>query len=171
MDRKGQHIEQHYWFNELNVRAGVVASGAFVGPLEAVHGVHMHSVIGAVLVDVRRTTVPGDVHSRNFVLGGDAQQVESLQQPEEGHHGGCYPARDYQDFDDLRSQQLAAASHEQPVGPVASAAVDLQNVVLLGEEAHEDQPPGAASAVQLGGFQRIVVVQASWRMTETAIIE
>jgi hypothetical protein len=57
----------------------------------------------------------------------------------------------------------------QPVGPVAGPAVNFQDVVLFSEEAHKEHTPGAASSVQLGGFQRVVVVQASWRITRTGI--
>jgi hypothetical protein len=129
----------------------------------------MHSMIGVVVVYVRSTTVPGDVHSGDFVLRGDAKQAEPVQQPEEGSHGDRHPARDAQNFDDLRAEQLASASHEQPVGPVAGPAVNFQDVVLFSEEAHKEHTPGAASSVQLGGFQRVVVVQASWRITRTGI--
>lgn len=39
--------------SDLYVGAGGVTAGAFVGAFVAVHGVHMHAVIGVVVVDVR----------------------------------------------------------------------------------------------------------------------
>lgn len=112
----------------------------------------MHPVIGVVVVDVRRTTMPSDVHSSDFVLRRDAQQAESSQQPKERRHCGRHPTSDAQDFEDLRGEELASAAHEEPMGSAAIAAVNFQNVVLLGEEAHKEHTPGATASVQLRGF-------------------
>lgn len=110
------------------------------------------------MVDIRRPTMAGDIHARHFVLGGDAQQPEALQQPEERRHSDRHPSRNDQNFDKLRSQQLASTSHEESVWSVTGASVDLQDVILLRKQAYENQPPCAAASVQLRRFQGVVVV-------------
>lgn len=43
----------------LHIGTGIVAARSFIGSFLAVHGVHVHGVIGTIMVDVGSTAVPG----------------------------------------------------------------------------------------------------------------
>ncbi|BAS90025.1 Os04g0509500, partial [Oryza sativa Japonica Group] len=113
---------------------------------------------------VREPAVPCQVHAGRLVLGGDAEQAELLEPVEERSHGAADPPEDDQDLDDVRGEQLAAAAHEQAVRP--AGAVDLLDVLLPREERGEEDPPRAAPAVELGGLERVVELEARGERVE-----
>ena len=141
-----------------------------MGFLQAVNSPQAHGVLGSVLGNVRRASVSSHVHTRHLVLGGDAQQAELVQGKKQRAHRHTNPPEDHQDLDDLGCEQLATASHEQTVWSVAVATVNFQDVMFLREESNEENTPRSAPAMELGGFQRVVKMQASYKFTITKTI-
>lgn len=102
------------------------------------------------MMNVSSSTVPGDVHAGDLVFGGNSEQPELVQDQKQRAHGCRHPACDDKNLNDLGGQELASATHEEAVGPIGEIIVHLLHIVLLGEEADENEAPSPAPTVELG---------------------
>ncbi|PTQ43661.1 hypothetical protein MARPO_0023s0005 [Marchantia polymorpha] len=114
-------------------------------------------VVRLIVIVISRATMAREIHTCQFVVGVDPQQVVLVQKPEARHHGHCHPQENHQNRHELRGEQIAAPAQEVAVAP--AWPVCLEHVLLVGEEAREEQPPCPAAAVQLRRLQRIVVLE------------
>ncbi len=110
-----------------------------------------------VVIVVGRATVHGRIQTSLLLLGRDPQLAQLLQDEEEDTHQCAHPGSDHNNTDQLAAQQHGTATRVEctVVGQVG-LGIGLLDILLLGQQADNNQSPGSAESVHGGGAQGVV---------------
>ena len=108
------------------------------------------------------------IQTHGLLLSRNTEHAQHLEDVEEGDHVASNPAKDDQDSNDLASEQLPASTLVESTVGVGSrvgvgsqgvsmgASIDLEDILLLSQQADKKHPPHAGKAVHGSSTKGIV---------------